>query len=131
MVICRVFFALKPAMDMYAAGRVTGTVVDIGGSMVSVVPVEEGFPVPDAFEVNDIAGDALTSFMTDLLHAKTDQTFTTPSRVEIAKDIKEQGCYVAKRFDLESEANCKSTKNTIKYTLPDKQELDISGSVRI
>ena len=99
--------------------------------MTSVVPVDEGFPVLDAYEVSDYAGEALTSFMIDLLHTNTNEIFNTPSKIEVAKDVKEQCCYVAQRFDLESEENFKSTEKNIKYTLPDKKELEISGSVRI
>ena len=44
----KVFFGLKPVMDMFGAGRTSGTVVDLGGQMTSIAPIHEGFVVPKA-----------------------------------------------------------------------------------
>lgn len=56
----RIYFARVPAMVMYASGRTSGTVVDIGEITSCISPVYEGFVLTDCVEYGTIGGHALT-----------------------------------------------------------------------
>lgn len=118
-------------MSLYAAGRTTGLVVDSGDGVTHTVPVYEGFSIPHAVEKMDIAGRVLTNYLQKLLLERIAEAFTSSAELEIVKNIKEELCYVASKYDAEKAACNASAENDKPYILPDKRVINIPGHCRI
>lgn len=54
-------------LSLYASGRTTGLVCDIGDTCTQIVPVVEGFAMPLAIERTDVGGRDITNLLTLLL----------------------------------------------------------------
>lgn len=83
------------------------------------MPIYEGYALPNAILRLQLAGRDLTDYMSKLL-LDQGMSFLTSSEKEIARDIKEATCYVAKDFKKEMERTNGSMEPLI-YTLPDGQ----------
>jgi actin beta/gamma 1 len=126
----RVYVALQAVMSLYAVGRSTGIVVDSGDGVTHTVPVFEGFSMPHAVEKMDIAGRTINDYCQRLL-MEAGHNFVSSAEQEIVKAIKESQCYVAQDYEAElAEANSSSDKD-VTYTLPDKSQITVTGSIRI
>lgn len=87
-----VYLANQPILSLYACGRKEGFVISSGHGVTQLVPSHEGNLVPNANVRVDIGGCDLWGHLMDLLK---DQHGTQVS-CEVARDIKESHCYVAK-----------------------------------
>jgi actin-related protein len=125
------YVAIQAVMSLYAAGRTTGLVVDSGDGVSHTVPVFEGFSVPHAVEKMDIAGRVLTEYLQKLLTESINKNFTSSAEMEIVKNIKEELCFVASKYDEELQQAKSSSETDKQYTLPDKTVIDIKGDVRM
>jgi actin-related protein len=125
------YVAIQAVMSLYAAGRTTGLVVDSGDGVSHTVPVFEGFSVPHAVEKMDIAGRVLTEYLQKLLTESINRNFTSSAEMEIVKNIKEELCFVASKYDEELTQAKNSSETDKQYTLPDKSVIDIKGDVRM
>jgi actin-related protein len=124
------YVAIQAVMSLYANGRSTGLVVDSGDGVSHTVPVFEGFSIPHAIEKMEIAGRVVTEYAQKLL-LESGHSFTSTAELEIVKDIKEKLCFVAQDYEAEyANAQSSSELNTA-YTLPDKRQIEIKGTVRM
>lgn len=111
------FIAIQGVLSLYASGRTTGIVMDIGDGVTHTIPVYEGYYIPHAVNRYDLAGRDITDYMMRLLEEKGNR-FSTSSDREIVRRIKEKFTYCAS--DYESEIKLYKTRNmTRRYTLPD------------
>eukprot|EP01124_Arcella_intermedia_P037183 TRINITY_DN989_c1_g4_i1.p1 TRINITY_DN989_c1_g4~~TRINITY_DN989_c1_g4_i1.p1 ORF type:complete len:362 (-),score=68.22 TRINITY_DN989_c1_g4_i1:45-1130(-) len=85
------YLSVQGLLALYAAGRTTGIVVDIGEGVCDGVIVNEGYGIPHATFRTDIGGRDLTDYMRYLLK---DAGYTYPDR-EVVREIKEKVAYVA------------------------------------
>ena len=53
--------------SLYASGRTTGLVVDVGHGVTNVVPVCEGYAIPRAIRRMNLGGTDLTDYMQRML----------------------------------------------------------------
>lgn len=121
------FFSPQAVLSLYASGRTTGVVIDVGEGMTHVVPVYEGFALPHSVVRTDIGGRDVTKRL-QLLLRRSGLTFTTTSELDLVRTIKEQSCYVPMNPSKEAETNNNSS-SVCQYQLPDGQSVNL-GSER-
>ncbi|KDO22129.1 hypothetical protein SPRG_10947 [Saprolegnia parasitica CBS 223.65] len=88
------FVSPQAVLSLYASGRTTGVVLDVGDGVTHVVPVYESFTLPHAITRMDVAGRDVTNYL-QLLCRRAGYVFQTSAELEIVKEIKEKLCYVA------------------------------------
>ena len=100
-------------LALYGSGRTSGLIVDSGEDLTSVVPVVEGYVLPQAHAVSDFAGRNINNKLASLLahkHKITD---------EIARTIKEKRGYCSLDYQEEIIRYQKGFTKDIQYRLPD------------
>ncbi|RHY57163.1 hypothetical protein DYB30_005230 [Aphanomyces astaci] len=88
------FVSPQAVLSLYASGRTTGVVLDVGDGVSHVVPVYESFTLPHAITRMDVAGRDVTNYL-QLLCRRAGYNFQTSAELEVVKEIKEKLCYVA------------------------------------
>jgi actin, other eukaryote len=121
------YTSITSRLALYASGRRTGVVVDVGGSVTHITPVFEGVVLPNAVTKVDFAGTDLTNYLTKILKQRGYSASTIAER-EMFRHLKEKFCFVALDFEQEieifSRSNSVSTKT---YELPDGQVISIEN----
>lgn len=121
------YVAVQGVLSLYASGRTTGIVLDIGDGVTHTIPVFEGFGIPHAINRYDLAGRDVTGYMCRLLDDRG-YRFKTSAEREIVRDIKEKLSYCALDFDEEI-ALYKKRNMTRSYTLPDGNVIKIGDEM--
>lgn len=115
-------FAPPAVLSLYASGRTTGVVLDVGEGVAHAVPVYEGFALPHSVTRSDIAGRDVTRQM-QLLLRRSGLTFTTTAEADLVKTMKEETCYLTRTAVIDDSA-AKDARTP--YTLPDGQTIHLS-----
>ena len=88
------YLAPQAILSLYASGRTTGLVLDVGDGVAHAVPVYEGFAVKHAVTRMDVAGRDVTHRL-GLLLRRAGVALTTTAELDVCREIKEKRCYVA------------------------------------
>lgn len=108
-------------LALYANGKTTGTVVDIGFGTTSFVPIYEGFALNHAVSYVDIGGKDLTNFFCKIIKEHTPEKnlgYEEDSQKAMINDLKEKICEVAEDYDSQIK-KCMDSNSSEKYSLPD------------
>jgi len=133
------YVATPAVLSLYASERTTkvrrttGVVVDSGEHVSYTVPVYEGYAISHAIMSLDIAGRQLTEYMIDTLIVErkvTDRLRTCDYSVrrkfsEAVRQMKEEICYVALDFDIETQAMRENSGRDYTYAVPDHTMSDL------
>ena len=87
------FFAPPSVLSLYASGRTTGIVLDVGEGVTHAVPVYEGFALKHSVTRSDVAGRDVTRQL-QLQLRRTGLCFTTTAEADLVKTLKEETCYL-------------------------------------
>jgi actin beta/gamma 1 len=118
------YIATQAVLSLYASGRATGCVIDIGDGVSHVVPIFEGFALSHAIQRVDLAGRDVTNYLQRLLR-QNGNAFITSGEKEIVRDIKEKLCYVAVDPEKEMLLSQRISQMEKTYMLPDGETISV------
>ena len=120
------FLANSAVLSLYALGRTTGTVVDVGHGVTKIVPVDRGYSIRKQTAIMDVAGRDLTDYMLKAL-MESGQNFSTEQDVDMIRDVKEKLCFTSMDFDRAMKDSMDSTADEKNYELPDGSLLTVNS----
>jgi len=109
---------IQGIMALYATGRTSGLVVEIGEGVTQIVPVFEGYTEKAAMRRSDFGGQELTMFLQKAL-CDAGYPMTSRDDYEHVRIIKETLCYVA----LDPVAEDERDDLEVVYALPEGMTL--------
>ncbi|GLC63628.1 hypothetical protein PLESTF_000057200 [Pleodorina starrii] len=118
------YVAIQAVLSLYASGRTTGLVLDIGDGVSHAVPVYEGFSMPHAIRRLDVAGRDVTRHLSRML-TESGVKLINSAEMEIVRDIKERLAYVAQDFEAELRIARSSSAMFKDYQLPDGSTISV------
>jgi actin-related protein 2 len=113
-----VYVAIQAILTLYAQGLLTGVVVDSGDGVTHIVPVYEGFSLPNITKRINVAGRDITRYLIKLLLLRG-YAFNRTADFETVRKIKEKLCYVGCDLELENKLAQETTVLVSTYKLPD------------
>lgn len=114
-------------LSLYANGKTTGTVVDIGYQTTSFVPIYEGFVLNHAVTKVDTGGKDLTDCFCEIIGKRPGNAqFTNEGQKSMINELKEKICEVAEDYDSQMK-KCMDQKTLETHRLPDNSVVYISG----
>jgi len=114
--ISNLYIGAQPIYGLYASGKTSGLVVDLGHQLSYCVPIHEGV-AQSSVQTLPITGERIEEYLKTLF--EKDSIVLDPNTLS---DIKQNLCYVAEDFDLELSKIQDLTKT---YTLPDGKEIQV------
>lgn len=118
------YVSKQSALALIASGRTTGVVLDSGYGVTTATSIYEEGTIEKSIMGSNLAGAYLTEFINNILFQRGFH-FDSDS---IAKEIKEEICYVALNYESDLEDFAKSDEK--EYNLPDGKKI-ILGKERI
>lgn len=121
------YFSPPAVLSLYASGRTTGVVLDVGAGVTHAVPVYEGFALPHSVARSNVAGRDVTRQL-QLQLRRSGLNFTTTAESDMVNDMKEEVCYLTPT-PLADEAAIKeaTTASKTPYKLPDGTVVSLSS----
>jgi len=118
------YIATQAILSLYASGRTTGCVIDIGDGVSHIVPIFEGFALSHAIQRIDLAGRDVTTYLQRLLRQRGYSLLSSAEK-EIVRDVKEKLCYIAIDPEKEMILSKKVSGMDKRYMLPDGELINV------
>lgn len=112
--------AIDSVLSLYASGRKTGIVCTCGDALSHILPIYEGFQLPEAMISLNLGGRDVTEFLDRILEEKG-YSFTFENRSALLNEVKEKYAYVA--LDFEKEMTKSPSEMQQKHTFADGYEI--------
>jgi len=87
--------AIPAVLSLYASGRTTGVVLDVGHGCAHAVPVYEGHALPHSAVRTDVAGGDVAEMVRTVLRRSAGYHMGTSAEAELAGEIAESTCSVS------------------------------------
>ena len=113
----------QPLLSLFSLGVKSALILEIGEGLMQIAAIVNDTPIEAACARYHFAGADITENVVRLLAFRGHPLRTSPGR-EIARDIKEQVCYVA--FDPKEEAKIAPSSLLEEYQLPDGRVITIA-----
>lgn len=119
------YLANSSVMSLFATGRTTGITIESGLNETSVVPIYEGYALPQATMKLPIGGEEITNFLITNLKANgIDLPYS--KEFEVAQEIKEKYCYMSTDFQQELNSLGIASGISKECELPDGHKITLS-----
>jgi len=107
----------SPLLCLYAAGKITGVIVESSASMTIVVPIYKGTIIPHAITYSSIGGYSITKYLQKMLGNKYSQL--KPKKFShLIDELKKKHCYVSLNAEREKKVFMKTKKFNKEFILP-------------
>lgn len=113
-----VYVAVQAVLVLYAQGLLDGVVLDSGDGVTHIIPVCEGYSMPNLVRRLDIAGSDVTRYLIKLLLLRG-YAFNRTADFETVRQIKEKLCYVGYDLGIEEQLATETTTLVESFTIPD------------
>jgi centractin len=113
------YVAVPAVLALYAAGRTTGVVLDVGDQVMSAVPVAEGHVASHAITRVDLGGRDVSDRLAILLRKTGTSLLSSSSERDAVRRIKERVCYVARSPADEEIKSAAGSLPDLPFELPD------------
>ena len=126
------YFTPPSVLSLYASGRTTGVVLDVGEGVMQAVPVYEGFALSHSVARSDVAGRDVTKQL-QLQLRRAGLSFTTTAENDLVKKIKEDVCYLTPTPSVQEAAGTTGASvpppadAKTQYQLPDGQTITLAS----
>ena len=124
--IPKLYLAHQGVLALFASGRTTGIVIDIGDGVCCITPIYEGYALPDSMAQIDLAGKDITLYLQRLLRQGRYHSIHSVD-IGVIRDIKEKVCFIA--LDIEKEKFKLRAEDKMEriYTHPLGQKVEIGN----
>lgn len=113
-----VMVAIQAVLVLYAQGLLTGVVLDSGDGVSHVIPVYEGYGLPNLIKRLNVAGRHVTRQLIALLQLRG-YSLNRSADFDTARQIKERLCYVGYDLEVERRLALETTTLVQPFQLPD------------
>jgi len=113
-----VMVAIQAVLVLYAQGLLTGVVLDSGDGVSHVIPVYEGYGLPNLIKRLNVAGRHVTRQLINLLQLRG-YSLNRSADFDTARQIKERLCYVGYDLAVERRLALDTTVLVQPFQLPD------------
>merc|ERR1712228_913072 len=113
-----VMVAIQAVLVLYAQGLLTGVVLDSGDGVSHVIPVYEGYGLPNLIKRLNVAGRHVTRQLINLLQLRG-YSLNRSADFDTARQIKERLCYVGYDLAVERRLALETTTLVQPFQLPD------------
>lgn len=118
--VCQIHIEPQSVIALYSTAKQSGLIVDSGEIFTTIVPIYEGYVIPNAVVTSPIAGKELTKEFLKYYKAELDKN-NVCAQFEMSRQIKEKSIEIL----LDPNDESKRGKEKIKFTLPDGNIIEI------
>jgi centractin len=127
------YWTAPAVLSLYASGRTTGVVLDVGEGVTHAVPVYEGLALQHSVVRSHVAGRAVTAALQRALARSAGLHLTTTAEADFVRQMKQDVCYLTPTPEetlLGKDVSSSSMTGsggavTTQYQLPDGQVITL------